>query len=77
MIGPVIEYLAKQDKRYDNAKQYINERVRVYKYYFKTVQDDPSIVYSTPMMTYDELPFVLSFKLEEYKLAPSPIEFAV
>ena len=69
--------LAKQDKRYEIGEQYLSRRVRLGRSYFKTAQDDASIVFSTPNDTRSELPFVFSFKLVEGKLAPSPSKFAI
>ncbi len=76
-IVNVLKCLAKQDPCYEIDKKFKNRRVRVEQSLFKTAQDDATIVYSTPVNTYDDLPFVLSFKLIEGKLAPSPIEFPV
>jgi hypothetical protein len=73
-LGSVLKYLAKQDERYEIDKKYVKRRVRVDQRQFKTAQDDSTIVYSTPLDTNNDLPFVLSFKLLEGKLAPSPIE---
>ena len=70
--------LAKQDKRYEIDEKYLSDRVRVSRSYFKTAQDDASIVFSTPCNTErGDLPFVFSFKLVEGKLAPSPSKFAI
>ena len=70
--------LAKQDKRYEIDEQYLSDRVRVSNEYFKTAQDDTSIVFSNPWNTdVGDLPFVFSFKLVEGKLAPSPSKFAI
>ena len=69
--------LAKQDRRYEIDEEYLSHRVRVDKDFFRTAQDDASVVFSTPWSTDDDLPFVFSFKLVEGKLAPSPNKFAV
>ena len=74
----MLSYLALQDKRYAIANEYLNKRVRVNQDYFRTAQDDSSIVFSTPFNTHiGDLPFVFSFKLAEGKLAPSPSKFAI
>lgn len=78
MIGPVLDCLAKLDKRYDIEEQFLEKRIRVWHSHLKTDQNDPTIVYSIPWKTkVGDLPFVLSFKLIEGKLAPSPSKFAV
>ena len=79
IIGPVLLHLLKQDsRRYKFLKLFRNNRVRVDKQHFKTAQDDPSIVYSTPWNNFiGDLPFVLSFKLKEGNVVPSPNEFAI
>jgi len=74
----VLKNLAKQDKRYEIDKKNLGCRVRVDKDLLKKAQDDSSVVFSTPFYPEDDdLPFVLSFKLEEGKLAPSPSKFAI
>ena len=69
--------LAEQDKRYKIDQEYLGYRVRLDKKYFKTAQDDASVVFSNPLWTRNDLPFIFSFKLVEGKLAPSPSKFAV
>ena len=77
-IGPVLANLAKQDRRYEIDEEYLSHRVRVDKDFFRTAQDDASVVFSTPWSTDDDdLPFVFSFKLVEGKLIPSSSKFAV
>jgi hypothetical protein len=49
----------------------MRERIRVYKSFFKTAQDDPSMVYSVPYLIFEEFPFLWSFKLKEGMLEPS------
>jgi hypothetical protein len=74
----VLANLAEQDERYKIDREYSSFRVRVAARYFKTAQDDDSVVFSNPWGTdRDELPFVLSFKLVEGKIAPSPSKFAI
>jgi hypothetical protein len=51
--------------------------VRTWQTFFRTAQDDPSLVFVTSINSYiKELPFVLSFKLQNGKLVPSPSKFA-
>jgi hypothetical protein len=74
----VLANLAEQDERYKIDKEYNSFRVRVAARYFKTAQDDASVVFSNPWGTdRGELPFVLSFKLVEGKIAPLPSKFAI
>ena len=81
MIGHVLDNLAKQDPRYNIDKEDIGKRVRLGRSSFKTSQSDPTIVFCNPCVTKSDglrdLPYILSFKLNEGKLEPSPSKHAV
>jgi len=49
LIDSVLDTLAAQDPRY--KIDHLNKRIRIWHPYFRTAQDDPSIVFSNPRNT--------------------------